>query len=225
MGVNSIFSTYVPRYKNKGEIGECSYLCRSVICIRILVVVLAIVILIFCTDPIVAFIGEPAIEEFLILTCVWFFIRGVMDCFLYILWADMHMKYFSAVQISVSLVQLAGVVGLLYHGMTVRALIMFMIGINLLQTTCYVWGCLPTIRVRPKKTGLIPILKFGITVGFAEILHYFRDKSIDIIMILYFLKDPESVAYYDIAYLIALYGGTLLLVSLDRLTLPILSEA
>ena len=225
MGIGTIFSTYIPRFRSADQPGECSYVVRHVIIIRAILLAGIVAVVHAFSGPLVESLGEAAIHDYILITLIWFLIHGLKDGFIFTIWANLNMKLFAAVELTVSLIQLAGVIFLISHGITVRALALLMIAVNTIQLVSYLVGSIPTIRPKPVKTDLVPVLKLGATVWFAGVLYYFRDKSIDVLMILFFLRNTASAAYYDIAYMVALYGGYVLLTAVEKLALPILSEA
>ncbi len=225
IGTYAVFSTYIPRFLSRDRAGECSYVVRNMIAIRIAIIVVAAVILNLCSGPAVTLIGDPSIADYLILTSVWFVIRGITDGFTIIVMATVRMKFFSAVEIAISVVQLTGVLVLMQFGMSLNRLILLMLAVNGIQMICYAIGSVDTVRPKPEKTQLMPIIKFGIAASLSNLLQYFKNRSIDIFMILHFLNDSASVAYYDVAFLIVFTGGTFFLSSIENLTLPIISEA
>ena len=225
MGIYSILNTYIPRFKNTNQIGECSFIVRRVIFYRMILLANCVFLLHIFADQLVAFIGEPSLGNYFVLISIWFLVRCLMDGFIFVVIANVDMKYYTLVEISVSIFQLLGVCLLLYLGMKIDRLIILMILVNGIQFFFYGMRSLSTITPDPVRTKLTPVVKFGLVTWISTILQYFRYKSIDVFMILYFLKDADSVAYYDIAYLVSIYGGSVLLTSLDRLTLPFFSEA
>lgn len=225
MGVQAIFSTYIPRFKNNNQSGECSFVIRKVITIRIVIILIGVALVHLFIDTFVSFIGVPSISDYVIITSVWFVIRAIMDSLIFIVWANVDMKLYSAVEIIVSIIQFMGVFILMNIGMTIANLIVLMILVNGIQLICYYFGSISTIKPRPVQTKLTPIMKFGLVIWLSTILQYFINKSIDIFLILHYLKDSSSAAFYNIAYLIALTGGTALLASISGISVPILSEA
>jgi len=225
IGISAIFNTYIPRLKSSSQAGACSYIVRKFLFIRTIILFIVIGLLHILADPLILFIGEPLIRDYLFLVSIWYLVRGIMDGFLYVVWANMNMKFYTLVEISVSVFQLVATMILMAVGMTIGQLVLLMIMVNLIQLVCYGMDTISTIKPEPERTDLAPILKFGMRIWISDILLYFRDKSIDVFMILYFLKDTKAVAYYDIAYLIAIYGGLVLFGVIEKLSLPILSEA
>ncbi len=224
IGIQSIFSTYIPRFINNNQLGECSYVVRRVIILRVIVSTLTAGLLQLLAGPLVAYIGNPEIYQYVLLTSVWFFFRSLMDCFIFIVTSKMDMKFYSAVEMGVSVFQLIGVLILLRTGLTISSLIILMIAVNAVQTVFYAIGSLDMITPKSVRLEIGPIAKFGVITWLSSIVQYFRFKSIDVFLILYFLRDPSNVAYYDIAYLLVITGGSVLLTSADRLLLPIFSE-
>lgn len=225
MGMQSIVGAYVPRLRSRGQVGECSYLIRQVTSIRGILLVAVAALMPCLTEPAVSFTGEEAVRYYLPFTSLWFLARGLMDGFIFIVIANMEMKFYTAVELLVSVLQLAGVLVLIRLGMTIDKLVVLMIVVNAIQMVAYAGACWPLVQPAPTKLPLRPIVRFGLVTWLSTMLQYFRFKSIDVFMIIYFLKDARSVAYYDIAYLIVMTGGFVFLSSLDRLILPIFSEA
>lgn len=225
MGVQAIFSSYIPRYRSREQFGECSYVVRRVLLLRTALLLATAAAVHLFANPIAAFVGEPAIHGYLTLTALLFFVLGSMNSFIFIVIANMEMKYYAAVELFVSFVQLLGVVYLMKIGISVSRVATLVIVVHALQLAAYAYGSWATIKPPPVAIDLLPVTKFGLVTWLSTMLQYFRFKSVDVFMILYFLKDTSSVAYYDIAYLIVITGGYVLLNSLDRLILPIYSEA
>lgn len=225
MGIQSIFGTYIPRFKSKGQSGEYSFVVQKVIITRIVIILISAGSVYLFQDIFVSFLGVPAISDYIVLASVWFVIRAVTDCFIFIIWAKVDMKLYTAAEIIISVVQLIGICILMNMGITVDNIVMLMILVNSVQLICYYRGSVSTIKPKPVRTKLTPIIKFGLVIWLSTILQYFINRSIDIFMILYYLKEPSSAAFYDIAYLIVFTGGTCLLLSIGSLSVPILSES
>ena len=225
MGVQSLFSTYIPRYQSLGQGGQCSFVLRRILLLRF-VLALIIVIVLFCySETLMDALGIPELDHYLLLIGVWFLTQSMMDSFLFIVIANMRMKWYSLVELLVSVFQLASVLILTQRGMSIEALVSLIVVVRAIQLSCYLYHSFPTLSAKPVAVDLRPIAKFSLILWLSSVLQYFRFKSIDVFMILYFLKDTAEVAYYEIAYMLTLTGGYVLLTSLDPLLQPIYSEA
>lgn len=225
MGVFSIFTTYIPRFKIRSQPGECSFVVRTVIITRLILVMVAIGFLFVFAGALIDYIGEPSIGDYLVLIAIWFLVRSIMDGFIAIVIANVDMKFYAAVELLVSIFQVAGALLLIKFGMEIRSVVILMILVNGIQLISYGMASLTVIKPKPLRTRLTPVFRFSLVMWLSTIIQYFRFKSIGVFMLLYFLKDSKSVAYYDVAFFLSVSAGSILLAAVDRLILPFYSEA
>ena len=224
MGIGTIFNKYIPELSTL-QPGQCSYLVRKVLVFRALLLVFAAILLVAFSKPLTELIGTPDHPEYIPLVAVWVLVRGIMDSFLFILQAKLEMKRFATVEIAVSFFQLGGALLLTLTGMQVSDIVILMIAVNGIQLICYASAAGKIIRPESVAIDLIAIAKFSVVVWISGFMQYLRFKGIDVFLILYFLKDPSQVGFYEVAYAITMRGGYILLTSIDRLALPIYSES
>lgn len=225
MGIYTILTTYIPRLLHSGQPGEGSFLVRRTLLGRNLLIVLTAVLFVGFAKPLTTWMGTPDILEYLTVTMLLFLVRGFMDGFNFTVMAQVDMKYYSAVEIGVSVLQALGVFVLIKMGIDVGRLMGLMILINSTQCLLYGVRSLPVLKPQPEAIPLAGIWKFGLTVWFGTLLRYFRFKSIDVLMLMYFLQDRKAVAYYEVAYILVRNGGNFLSTAINRLALPLLSQA
>ena len=195
IGVSSIFTTYIPRFKIKKQPGECSFVLRTVIACRLVLIIVAIGLLYFFADSIIGLMGLTSIRDYLILTSIWFLVRGVMAGFIPIVIANVEMKFYAAVELFVSIFQVIGALLLMKFGMEIKGVIILMILVNGIQLISYGCGSLATLKPKPLRTSLSPVFRFSLVMWLSTIIQYLRFKSIGVFMILYFLKDTRLISF------------------------------
>lgn len=225
MGINAIYNRYIPQYQVEGLHGQCSYLVRRVFLARMLLLAIASFVLNNQADRLVALVGAPELKHYIPLVTIWFLVRATMDCFLFVIWAQIKMKFYSAVELGVSIGQLVGILVLRVYGISVASLIVLMILVGVVQLIFFGIRAAPVFLAHPKKVMMRPIVRFGMIIWLSTVLLYFVNKSIDIFMILHYLGDSSLAAYYDVAHMLVYTGGLGLLAAVNTLALPILSEA
>ncbi len=225
MGIYAILTTYIPRLLHSDQPGECSYLVRWTLLLRNLLTLVTAAIFIQFSAPLAAWMGAADIGEYVTVTVLLFLVRGLMDGFNFILIARVDMKFYSAVEIGVSVLQLLGILYLASTGIDVGSLIVLMILVNGVQGLLYGVRSFSILKPKPVTFPLAEVWKFGLNSWLGTVLLYLRFKSIDIILLMYFLQDKKAVAYYEVAFLLVIYGGYFLSTALDRLAVPLLSQA
>ncbi|MFQ5673768.1 MAG: lipopolysaccharide biosynthesis protein [Nitrospinales bacterium] len=225
MGIYATLTTYIPRLLHSSHPGEGSFVVRRTLLGRNLLLLVVAAVFVRFSSPFTVWMGAPDIDQYLTVTALLFLVRGFMDGFVFIVIARVEMKYYSSVEIGVSILQLLGVFFLVATGLDVGKLVMLMVLVNGTQCLFYGIRSLPLLKPKPIATPMAKIWKFGLTTWFGNILQYFRFKSIDVLMLLYFLHDKKAVAHYEIAYLLVVYGGRFFATALDRLAMTLLSQA
>ena len=226
MGSQPIISTWLPRLQAEQKPGELSYMMRRVLFCRLLLMAVILVLVHLFAKPFADTIGSAGIAENMLAISAWFIIRSLMDPFIFMVMARLDMRFYSAVEVFVSVVQFAGVAAMIFTGtMTVPHLIVLMMIVHGSQLVGYGFRSREIFLTAPVAMDLRRVARFGALMWLANSLQFFRLKSIDIFMILYYVHDSASVAYYEIAYLLAITGGSVLLAVVQLLVVPIFSEA
>ncbi|MEO5377602.1 MAG: polysaccharide biosynthesis C-terminal domain-containing protein [Magnetococcus sp. DMHC-6] len=224
MGVYTTFSTYIPRLRHENLLGQCSYLTRQILTRRFILLLATVCILILLqrhTSWLIFFIHERYLSCLLLL----FLVRATMDGFIFIVIAQVDMRYYSAVEIGVSLVQLAGVLWLIESGLTVEAMLWLMVVVHALQCIFYAYRSWGVLQPTPDPFPMASVWRFGCWVWLGTLFYYLRQKSIDILLLLFLIKDKRAIAHYEIAYMLVMYGGLVLLSSLERLGVSLYASA
>lgn len=225
MGVYALLNTYIPRLLHSNRPGECSFLVRGTLLFRNLLILAAAGLFVRFSAPFIEWMGVPDIGQYMNVVVLLFLARGFMDGFVVVVTARVDMRYYSAVEIGASVFQLLGALFLVERGIDVGGLMELMILVYGVQCLMYGFRSLPVLKPRPAAIPLSEIWKFCFNSWVGTVLQYLRFKSVDVLMLMYFLQDKKAVAYYEVAYLLVMYGGYFLSTALDRLAAPLLSQA
>ncbi len=225
MGNEAIFKTYIPKYDSQNQPGRTAFLVRKILIYRIALIV-TVTIALYTIRHYNRHFLEAVKPDYFILVLGWFIIHALMNSLIYIVWARLAMKYYAIVELTISIIQLFGVLYLRAQGLSVSKLIALMLIINAGQLLAYAnYARTAILRANPKPIKMQRIMQFGLTLWLSTILHFFISKALDILMLTHYFKDSEQAAYYDIAYILVMTGALALINAIDSLKLPILSES
>ncbi|TKJ37260.1 hypothetical protein CEE37_14195 [candidate division LCP-89 bacterium B3_LCP] len=225
LGIYSVFNNYLPQFETEGKRGETSYLVRRAGLLRIAILLLLGGGLFYLRNPLASYFDLPALKDFAAVMVFWLFVRGLSDLFINVIMSRVKMRFFAFVETTISIIQILGVLYLAKTGMDIPSLIALAIIVYSIQCLFYAVGTRETYLQPEHKTDLKPIVKYGLVISLSMFIQYFLKNDIDLLMIMYFLKDSSLVGYYNIAYLLSTTGGYALLAAVNSLTLPIMSEA
>ncbi|MBF0186629.1 MAG: polysaccharide biosynthesis protein [Magnetococcales bacterium] len=240
MGIYAVLTTYIPHLTEQNFHNLCTRLVRLTLLLRQLVMLVMAGLFLHYHTLLVVWLGVPDLGDHVVPVVLIFLVRGTMDGFLFIVIARIDMGFQAFVEIVVSMVQLAGVLWILDHGMTTGPLLLLIALVNALQLLAYgvrssgVWLGNPDSADRGDENIPVPVsdpptlkrvVRFGLVSWIGTLFDHLRYKGIDLLMILFFLQATDSVAHYEIAYMLATTGGLFLLTALDRIAVPLLSES
>ncbi|MBF0448842.1 MAG: hypothetical protein HQL67_11630 [Magnetococcales bacterium] len=224
MGLYTTFSVYIPRLLLEKREGQCSYLVRQVLIRRFLLLLFAGSAVFFLhTES--AWLAPYLDESYLSILLLLFLMRGTMDGFIFIVIARVDMRYYSGVEIGVSFVQLAGILFLIDIGIVVQNLLWLMVVVNGLQLLFYGYRSRTILQPSPEPFSLGRVWQFARWVWLGTLFNFMQKKSIDLLLLLFLINDTKIIAHYEVAYMLVMYGGMVLLTSMDRLAASLYSSA
>ncbi|MBF0447281.1 MAG: oligosaccharide flippase family protein [Magnetococcales bacterium] len=224
MGLYTTFSVYIPRLLLENREGQCSYLVRQVLIRRFLLILVVGGTFFFLHNESV-WLATYLDKSYLSILLVLFLMRGTMDGFIFIVIARVDMRYYSGVEIGVSIAQLAGVLFLVEIGIAVENLLWLMVVVNGLQLLFYGFRSRTILHPSPESFSLGRVRQFARWVWLGTLFNFMQKKSIDLLLLLFLINDKKVIAHYEVAYMLVLYGGMVLLTSVERLSPSLYSSA
>ncbi len=224
-GISPIFNNFIPKYQESNSPGECSYMVRWLLLFKFAVHAVCALIVLLLGERLTQSFNLRGLDNFSLLLAIALMVRGSMNGFNFAVVGQMQMKYYSLVEVVATAYQFAGVMWLKWVGFGAPDIIVLIITVNALQLFGFAFCSRNLIRPKPKPIDTMPVLRFGATTWLTALCQQLIGKSAYSLLILYFLKNQEAVAYFDVAHIISFKVGFVLLASVNLLELPILSRA
>jgi O-antigen/teichoic acid export membrane protein len=223
LGFGHTLLAYIPKLWGE-EPSKASFLLRRLFGLGTAIAVAVSLVLYLSASPLAMLLGIPEAAAYIKFVLPYIGLFLVSDIFIHFLLGRLEVKPVAVVRVAVQLGNLALAILLARLGYGIKEFLYILILTSGMGFVIYLLHVRRVLFLRPSPFGMGRIYRFAVTVWLADLVNYVLGRQSDILLIGYFLRNPDEIGQYSAASTLAMAVSTALVIGLDGVLLPVFAE-